>query len=446
VSDRSPSEQELAANGNGYQSAASLAVEETPDLASAQPAAQQTTWAPIDLGPILAGEADRPVPEMLGRTDHRCLLYAGRVHALHAEPEALKTWLALKACHEEMLIDRPVLYVDFEDSAPSIVSRLLALKPQISPERVARWFIYVRPDEALSGPAVSDLDTVLAQVPSLAVLDGVTEAYSQQNLSPLDIDDVAQWLKLLPRRLVRAGAAVLLLDHVVKDRENRGRYAIGSQHKLAGVDVAYSLRVIEPFGRGRDGQVAIKVEKDRPGGVREFAAGSQVALMRAISDPEDGSVEILLDPPEQQGETFRPTVLMERAWKVIDGEPGLSMRGVRQATTGHAEHVDLAVRRLVEEGYVERREDGATHRYYPLKSFSQTDRALVSQPCPSVSGRGVAETVSPCPTPTRGDTDTTRHKEHESDRGGATVPRCSCVDGGDEPTEDGRCSRCWGAL
>lgn len=25
-------------------------------------------------------------------------------------------------------------------------------------------------------------------------------------------------------------------------------------------------------------------------------------------------------------------------------------------------------------------------------------------------------------------------------------PRCCCVDGGAEPTQDGRCSRCWGQV
>jgi len=31
------------------------------------------------------------------------------------------------------------------------------------------------------------------------------------------------------------GAGVLMLDHVVKSEESRGRYAIGGQHKLAGL-------------------------------------------------------------------------------------------------------------------------------------------------------------------------------------------------------------------
>ena len=46
------------------------------------------------------------------------------------------------------------------------------------------------------------------------------------------------------RPIAAAGAAVVLIDHVAKDKEKRGRYAIGAQHKLAGVAVAYGIEVL----------------------------------------------------------------------------------------------------------------------------------------------------------------------------------------------------------
>lgn len=408
MSESPPLEQPISGNGNGHWDGKPADLEQHPIGQQTETAAQTTTWAPLELGPILAGDLSAPEPTMLARTDGRCLLYPQRIHTLQAEPEALKSWIALHACRRCLDALQAVVYIDFEDGPASVIGRLLTMG--VEPQAIEGGFVYIRPDEALAADALQDLDNALqATEPELAVIDGVTEAFAQNGLSALDNGDVATYLELLPRRLVRGGAAVLQLDHVVKDRESRGRYAIGAQHKLAGVDVAYSLRVIEPFGRGRDGLVAVKVEKDRPGGVREFATAGQAALVRAISDPEDGTVRIVVEPPEQRGDTFRPTVLMERAWETIDATPGLSMRGVREATTGKGEYIDTAVRMLVQEGYVERREDGSAHRYYPLKPFSQAEGVPVSQPCPSVSGRRVAETVSPCPTPPRGDTDTTRH-------------------------------------
>jgi hypothetical protein len=83
---------------------------------------------------------------------------------------------------------------------------------------------------------------------------------------------------------------------VVKDTEGRRRHAIGAQHKLAGVDVAYALAVVEPFGRGREGLVKVKVAKDRPGYVRLRATDGRVAELRLRSH-DHGRVTIDVEVP-----------------------------------------------------------------------------------------------------------------------------------------------------
>jgi hypothetical protein len=45
-----------------------------------------------------------------------------------------------------------------------------------------------------------------------------------------DNTDVAAWMRPLPKRFAAAGAAVVVIDHVVKNRDDQGRYAIGGQH------------------------------------------------------------------------------------------------------------------------------------------------------------------------------------------------------------------------
>ena len=58
-------------------------------------------WRPVDLGPILAGEMVDESPSI--QTDRRRRVAAsGKLHALYAEPERVKTWLALAACHEQI--------------------------------------------------------------------------------------------------------------------------------------------------------------------------------------------------------------------------------------------------------------------------------------------------------------------------------------------------------
>ena len=77
-------------------------------------------WRPVNLGPILAGETVDESPSILRRTDDIGLLYPGKLHALYAEPEGVKTWLALAACHEQIQLGEPVLFLDFEDSAVGV--------------------------------------------------------------------------------------------------------------------------------------------------------------------------------------------------------------------------------------------------------------------------------------------------------------------------------------
>ena len=408
-----------------------------------------TTWAAIDLAPILAGEHTEAAPTLLARTDGHCLIYERRVHAVQGEPESLKGWLAIEACAQLLALSKPALYADFEDSAASIVGRLRATG--ISREAITAGLIYVRPDEPLADAAVQDLQAALDRQPALAVIDGLTEAFARQGLNPLDNADVAAWLDVFPRRLIAAGAAVLMLDHVVKDREQRGRYALGAQHKLAGVDVAYSMRIIEPFAPGREGLVAIKVEKDRPGRVREFAPEGQAALLRATSQPDRGVV-ISLEPPDPKTATFRPTVLMERISAAVESDPGMSKRAIREAVRGKTGAVDLALELLIAEGYIDAKRDGQAHRHYPLKPYHEdddaTDRDPVTQPCPNRDPDTGATDRDPVTLPLRGESrHGSRSPGHAQPANRDRAYKCDCNDGGTpSDTFPGSCDVCYGAL
>jgi hypothetical protein len=214
----------------------------------------------------------------------------------------------------------------------------------------------VRPDEPLS-----DIEPLLALRPSLAVLDGLTEALVLHGLDLRDNTDVARSLALLPRPLQRSGASVVLLDHVAKDTEARGRWAIGAQHKLAGVDVAYLLDVLEPFGRGRDGHVRILVQKDRPGFIRRYAVDKRCADLR-LSSSDEGGVSYELAAPEER-KVFRPTGLMEKVSRTVEEESGLSKRALRTAEGGKKDYLDLAIELLLAEGFIEPRKDEQAIRH-----------------------------------------------------------------------------------
>jgi len=329
------------------------------EQAKARPSGDQSSWLPVDLGPILAGGALDNPPAFLTRTDGARLLYPGRTHAFNGEPESLKTWAALAVCAERVRVGDSVLYVDFEDHPDAIVSRLLALG--LDPAAILAQFRYIRPDGPLEGTHREVLSATLADVsPTLIVLDGVTEAMVAHGWDPSDNRDVARFIEAVPKTMVRSGAAVVQVDHVVKDAQTRGRFALGAQHKLAGIDgSAFTFHVVTPFGRGMHGTAWLELTKDRPGFVRQAALGKRAGELHLMSHP-DGSVVAELRPagPGGADDGFVPTVLMERVSDYLAREPGASGRDVEKNVRGKAAWVREALKQLIHGGYVERRAEG----------------------------------------------------------------------------------------
>jgi hypothetical protein len=351
------------------------------------------SWEPVDVAEVLAalasGAVVGPQPTMLLRVDGAALLYPGEMHQIAAEPESGKSWIALSECARLIAEGKRVLYVDFEDGAAAILGRLLALGADDA--AIGERFTYVRPDERMPAAALAQ---ILERGPfAFAVLDGMTEAYTMLGLSGGDNDDVAEFLHALPRQIARSGAAVLLIDHVVKDKESRGRFPIGGQHKLAGVTASYSVQTITQPNRSQAGMLKIRVEKDRPGHVREREGSGKVIALARI-EPSDGgrTVVVRLDMPDDSvgDETgWRPTVLMERVSLVLEGTPGMSKRAIRDAVVGKATNVDRALGHLIEDGYVRVEEQGQTTRHHVVRAYvkpsDNEDRVPVSPPCPAVS-------------------------------------------------------------
>jgi hypothetical protein len=315
---------------------------------------------------VQAGHVNRPEPTLLLRSDGRGLLYEGMVHAIVGEPETGKGWVVLCEGARLLRVGLRVLYVDFEDSPENIVTRLLALGAPAA--AVAERFVYIRPDEVL---LPGFLDDLLARGPyALAILDGMTEAYELMGLDYGDNKHIPRFLRALPRPLAEHGAAVVQVDHVTKNSEARGNWAIGGQHKKAGIPVQYGLQVIEHPSREKEGRSRLLVQKDRPGGVRGHAVGDVVAIVTITPFNGGKRVQVRFDPPAAgEGGEFRPTALMARASKFIMDEGvgvGLSKNKVFEGCKGNRAALLKAVDLLVDEGYVEVRK-GKLHHAKPYK-------------------------------------------------------------------------------
>lgn len=224
------------------------------------------TWEPVDLGPYLRGEVVRPAPAVgLIRTDGVRLLYPGKEHAVIGEMEAGKGWFALLSAVTEMLAGNHVVYVHFEEADPGdTVERLVALGAD--DELILALFHFVGPAKPIKPKQRKRLAGIGA---TLVVLDGVNEGMNLHKLGIRDEDGAAEFRRIMVKPFTRRGAAVLSCDHVIKDRETRDRYALGSIHKGNALDGALIvLENADPFGRGLRGRSHVYATKDRPGHLR----------------------------------------------------------------------------------------------------------------------------------------------------------------------------------
>jgi len=330
------------------------------------------TWQPVDLTSVLDGTWMPPQPTVGRRTDGRGLFYPGRCHTVVSETEGGKTWFALSACLDEMRAGHHVVYLDFEDDEGGIVGRLLTLG--VGPELIRDRFHYIRPEGPLgTGSHRDDLYGVLVEhAPTLAILDGVTEAMTLHGLDPLNNSDASVFNKQIPRWIAATGPAVASLDHVTKSKETRGRYAIGAVHKINALNGAqYLLENRRPFGVGATGASTVRIAKDRIGQLRSHALPGSNGLYwygdLVLDSHPEGSTEVSVDAPREQAQDsdWRPTVLMARVTDLLAQTGPLPQRDVATFVNGRRETVIAALRYLILDGYATAKSPHALIKPYP---------------------------------------------------------------------------------
>ena len=256
--------------------------------------AERTSWWPIDLDPVLAGKVVEHTPEFLEFVDNEPLFYAGKVNGIIGESESGKTWIALEAVKQALGCEQRVLYMDFEDSAPGIVSRLRSLGVTDFTN-----LSYMSPDEGFGTRAKLDLaETLHTLAPDLAVLDGFNAAMNVLGLDINSNNDATTFAQLLLKPVAATGVCLIYVDHVPKSKDARGKGGIGAQAKRAmTTGCTLSVTVMNPFGRGNVGRLALSVDKDRAGHVRGYATDAKnLGTVVLESDKDSGNIKVDFDP------------------------------------------------------------------------------------------------------------------------------------------------------
>ena len=323
------------------------------------------TWKPLDLAGYLNGTIKPAQARLMARTDGVHLLYPGHVHSIAGESESGKSMLMLAVVVETIAAGGRVLFIDYESDPATVVDRLV--KMGADPSELADHLDYVQPQtDPVNGPYLeaSAWSAVKATRYELAVLDGVTEALSVSGVASIDNDEVTGWIRRVPRALARStGAAVVLVDHVTKSAEGRGRFAIGAQSKLSALDgAAFIVEPLAPLGVGMCGRLAVRVGKDRPGRIRGHGGSwrksdrTQAVAVAVIDSTDPARIVYRLDPParELDPEQARQQLDDERrasvlAW-VRDSPTPPSLNSICSAVPGRKAETTALVRELIDAG------------------------------------------------------------------------------------------------
>ncbi|MFL5914128.1 MAG: AAA family ATPase [Gaiellaceae bacterium] len=213
-------------------------------------------WQPIDLTADEHAQPSEP-PAVLG------LFYEGKRHALSGPPEAAKTLVALIAGLEwkRQGLGKFAL-LDFEQGPAA--TRLM-LEELGATRRELRAVYYVEPD---GPPTADDIAAIVDAGVTLLAVDAAAGAYDATGLDDNKRADAERFARLWIQPLWQRGVASIVLDHVVKNTETRGRYAIGSERKLGQVDVHLGLEAVTQITRAGHGLIRASVHKDRPAHLR----------------------------------------------------------------------------------------------------------------------------------------------------------------------------------
>jgi hypothetical protein len=349
------------------------------------------SWLPINLANL---EARPPIKPILGNFG---LVYPGKRHVFSGPQESAKTLAAYLIAIAVTALGDYVVVIDFEMGKWDARDRFRELGA--TDENLAH-ILFVEPEEAATPDRIAAL---IAYFPHLVIIDAAAGAYDMQGLDDNKRQDVERFTRVYVREFWRNDIATIVLDHVVKNTEGRGAYAIGSERKVGGADVHLGFEVVTPISRGSTGIYKIRTHKDRGG----FLQRGHLADMHLSSDPTTHLITCQLKPVEKaEAESeFRPTFLMERVSRYLEEQTSeVSRTNVETSVKGkNAKAIRQALDVLTREGYVTETPGPRGARNVRIsRPYRQQDDPLLATPSDPVSPRPDAVILTPSTSPPPG--------------------------------------------
>lgn len=312
------------------------------------------SWTPVNLNDL---PEHPPIQPDLAATG---LIYPGKRHVFSGPPESAKTLAAYCILIQVVRNGATAGLLDFEMGGYDARQRLRELGA--TPPEISR-ILYLEPDERATPQRIAQL---AAHKPHLIVIDAAAGAYALEGLDDNKRLEVERFANLYIGIFWRNGIATILIDHVVKNADERGRYQIGSERKLGSSDVHFGFDTIKAVSRGSNGHYKLIVHKDRGG----YHPRGHLCDLKLDSEPDTHQIEwSFTDPaPDTDDEgRFRPTTLMQKVSANLElrTEPA-TRNNVFDDLGGKKKYVLDAINALVREGFVT--ETDGTNRSKQLTS------------------------------------------------------------------------------
>jgi hypothetical protein len=319
-----------------------------------------------DFSEIIAGGFKREMPSVCEAMPGKFLLYAGRLNEFHGESGIGKTNISLAIASSIMQAGGLVLFLDPEDNPQGIAQRFLSLGGD--PADLLTRFKYVHNPEPSDYPGL--IEWANQAKPEGVFLDGMAEALVADVYNEDKAEDILPFLRQRIRPFADAGAAVVIADHVAKNKESRGRNPRGSGAKLGRYDGAvYMVELARPYSPSTAGSVRLIIAKDRNGGVGHV--GQRIAELH-FTPNEDGKTSVHFTTPADNGKAFLPTGLMEKISRFVEACDLVPSKNViEQKVSGKAEYKRQAISSLVELGYLKEEKSKTALHYSSIKPFRE---------------------------------------------------------------------------
>lgn len=335
----------------------------------------------VELSSVWGLKYDPPKPTIVLRDDGEGLFYPGKVHAVVGEPETGKSWIAQWATASQMMLrGGKTLYWDFESTLEQYLYRLQLYGLEQEHAIGSHYWGAMSVKE----PTITALvELIRRDSIGVVVIDSVNRIMGAMGLNYESGPDYVKFTNMCVDPIRAEGVCVILIDHVVKSREQRGRYATGSEQKLGQVDASFHLETISPFAPGTTGVMGIRVAKDRSGGVRSATYGNGTlrrwGLFHLKEEPGGGkevSIEPWIDPRRaaKDDKAFRkpyPSGLMKAISDVlVEFAVPMPDQAIHAWVEATQKDFSLALNLLVERNVVATDKDGLY--FVPNRGYNPT--------------------------------------------------------------------------